>query len=85
MFLQPKSMTRSTSKSMLFWLRHILVDTLRTCLFITVYCPYRAGTPCGHFDEVIFGDELMTGYVSYYVSVVLRHDGRNIALVPYLG
>lgn len=76
MFLQLKAITRSTSKSILFWLGHIS---------ITLYCPYRAGTACGHFDEVIFGDELMTGYVGYSVSVVLRHDGRMIAVIPYLG
>ena len=46
---------------------------------IIALCTNRTGTACGHFDEIIFGDELMTGYVATVSFVVFPH--KIIAII----
>ena len=48
------------------------------------YCcfPSPTGTSCGHLDEDIFDDELMTGYVDSvrYCHLLIDHNGWNYQL-----
>ena len=40
-----------------------ITPSMRTQLYNYLVLPSRLGTSCGHLDEAIFDDELMTGWV----------------------